>query len=77
MTKTPDNFTERAKVVQQQLGLLQEEPAHELGVSFSMINRWKNSKTVPFKLTRKQFEVFCKLMAEQGKLKLDNKDTHT
>lgn len=76
MAKAPENFAETVKEVRQQLGLSQEELAHELGVSFSTINRWENSKTVPFKLARRQFEAFCKRMVGQGKLKLDNKDIH-
>ena len=77
MAKAPENFAETVKEVRQQLGLSQEELAHELGVSFSTINRWENSKTVPFKLARRQFEAFCKRMAGQGKLNLDNKDIHS
>lgn len=72
MAKAPEHFAETVKEVRQQLGLSQEELAHELGVSFSTINRWENSKTVPFKLARRQFEAFCKRMAEQGMLNLDN-----
>lgn len=68
MAKAPENFAETVKEVRQQLGLSQEELAHELGVSFSTINRWENSKTVPFKLARRQFEAFCERMKEQGKL---------
>lgn len=68
MAKAPENFAETVKKVRQQLGLSQEELAHELGVSFSTINRWENSKTVPFKLARRQFEAFCDRMKEQGKL---------
>ncbi|WP_200177304.1 helix-turn-helix domain-containing protein [Ectothiorhodospira shaposhnikovii] len=71
MAKAPENFAETVKEVRQQLGLSQEELAHELGVSFSTINRWENSKTVPFKLARRQFEAFCVRMKEQGKLKHD------
>ena len=74
MVKAPENFAETVKGVRQQLGLSQEELAHELGVSFSTINRWENSKTAPFKLARRQFEAFCKRMSGQGKLNLDNKD---
>lgn len=73
MAKAPENFAETVKEVRQQLGLSQEELAHELGVSFSTINRWENSKTVPFKLARRQFEAFCKRMAGQGKLLMGNK----
>ena len=76
MAKTPENFAEMVKEVRRQLGLSQEELAHELGVSFSTINRWENSKTVPFKLARRQFEAFCERMTEQGKLKLNNKVIH-
>jgi len=68
MAKAPENFAVMVKEVRQQLGLSQEELAHELGVSFSTINRWENSKTVPFKLARRQFEAFCERMKEQGKL---------
>jgi ribosome-binding protein aMBF1 (putative translation factor) len=71
MAKAPENFAETVKEVRQQLGLSQEELAHELGVSFSTINRWENSKTVPFKLARRQFEAFCVRMKEQGKLTHD------
>jgi putative transcriptional regulator len=77
MAKAPENFAETVKEVRRQLELSQEELAHELGVSFSTINRWENSKTVPFKLARRQFEAFCKRMAEQNRLKLDNKDIHS
>jgi DNA-binding transcriptional regulator YiaG len=68
MANAPENFAETVKEVRQQLGLSQEELAHELGVSFSTINRWENSKTVPFKLARRQFVAFCERMKEQGKL---------
>lgn len=68
MSKAPENFAEIVKEVRQQLGLSQEELAHELGVSFSTINRWENSKTVPFKLARTQFEAFCVRMKKRGKL---------
>lgn len=47
-----------------------EALAHELGVSFSTINRWENAKTVPFKLARKQFDAFCEKLEKQQKLKL-------
>ena len=68
MAKAPENFAEIVKEVRPQLGLNQEELAHELGVGFSTINRCENSKTVPFKLARKQFEAFCERMKERGKL---------
>ncbi|HBH27470.1 MAG: helix-turn-helix domain-containing protein [Desulfofustis sp. PB-SRB1] len=74
MTRAPEHFAETVKEVNRQLGLSQEELAHELDVSFSTINRLENSSTVPFKLARRQFEAFCEWMTEQGKLELDNKD---
>jgi putative transcriptional regulator len=74
MARAPEKFAEMVKEVRQQLGLSQEEMAHELGVSFTTINRWENAKTVPFKLARGQFEAFCARMAAQGKLNLENKD---
>lgn len=70
MTKSPETFPELVKEVRRQLGISQEELAHELGVSFATINRWENGKTTPFKLARKQFDAFCEKMSKQGKLKL-------
>lgn len=69
MIRASADFPAKVKMVRQQLELSQEELAHELGVSFSTINRWENAKTVPFKLARKQFEAFCERMVKQGKLK--------
>lgn len=70
MTKNPGTFPEFVKEVRKQLGISQQELAHELGVSFATINRWENGKTTPFKLARKQFDGFCKQMTVQGKLHL-------
>ena len=58
------------KEVRRQLGLSQEELAHELGVSFTTINRWENGKTSPFKLARAQIKIFCERMTQKGKLQL-------
>ncbi|MCF6335864.1 MAG: helix-turn-helix transcriptional regulator [Spirochaetales bacterium] len=69
-----DSFPERVKKVRTTLGLSQEELAHELGVSFSTINRWENRQTKPIKLARLQFEVFCKRKIEEGKLEIEVKD---
>lgn len=68
MARAPENFAKVVKDARHQLGLSQEELAHELEVSFATINRWENAKTVPFKLARNQFEKFCARMKEQGKL---------
>ena len=69
MSSDPKKFPELVKEVRKQLGISQEELAHELGVSFATINRWENGKTTPFKLARAQFDAFCKKMMKQGKLK--------
>jgi len=60
MNRPSENFTELVKDVRRQLGLSQEELAHELGVSFATVNRWENGKTVPSKLARRQFDQLCK-----------------
>ena len=73
MTIQQDSFPERVKNVRTTLGLSQEELAHELGVSFSTINRWENRQTKPIKLARLQFESFCKRMISEGKLELEEK----
>lgn len=61
-------FSTSVKRVRNELGLSQEELAHELGVSFATINRWENGKTIPFKLARRQFEAFCNEMKKEGRL---------
>lgn len=58
------------KEIRSQLGLSQEELAHALGVSFASINRWENGKASPSKLARAQFDMFCRKMKTQGKLKM-------
>ncbi len=68
MTIQQNSFPELVKNVRTTLGLSQEELAHELGVSFSTINRWENKQTKPIKLARRQFEAFCKRMIAEGKL---------
>lgn len=70
MIESPKTFPELVKDVRRQLGISQEDLAHELGVSFATINRWENGKTMPFKLARGQFDTFCKKMAMQGRLTL-------
>jgi transcriptional regulator with XRE-family HTH domain len=77
MANEPKNFAETVHGVRHQSGISQEELAHELGVSFSTISRWENGKTIPLKLARKQFEAFRDLMAEQGRLKLENTDINS
>lgn len=60
MINKQENFPELVKDVRKQLGLSQEELAHELGVSFATVNRWENGKTIPSKLARRQIEYLCK-----------------
>ncbi len=74
MTETSRTFPELVKEVRRQLGISQEELAHELGVSFATINRWENGKTTPFKLARAQFNSFCDKMVKQGKLEFAGDD---
>ncbi len=69
MTKKLEAFPELVKKIRRQLGISQEELAHELRVSFTTVNRWENGKTTPFKLARAQFDSFCEKMVEEGKLK--------
>ncbi|MEC4686307.1 MAG: helix-turn-helix transcriptional regulator, partial [Nitrospirota bacterium] len=58
MIESPKTFPVLVREVRRQLGISQEELAHELGVSFATINRWENGKTTPFKLARAQFDAF-------------------
>ncbi len=71
MNKEAKNFPKRVKEVRRQLGLSQEELAHELGVSFATVNRWENGRTSPSKLAKASFRNFCSEMASQGKLSHD------
>ena len=73
MTESSKTFPELVREVRRQLGISQEELAHELGVSFATINRWENGKTTPFKLARAQFDAFCKKMVAAKKLRLPEK----
>lgn len=71
MNRQPENFPELVKDVRRQLGLSQEELAHALGVSFATVNRWENGKTVPSKLARNQFRMFCEQKKTQGMLVME------
>lgn len=53
-------FSEIIKTIRKQLGLTQEELAHELNVSFSTINRWENGHSIPKKLVIVYLIEFCK-----------------
>ncbi|MFA9375619.1 MAG: helix-turn-helix domain-containing protein [Lachnotalea sp.] len=53
-------FSEIVKCIRGQLGITQEQLAHELNVSFSTINRWENGHRVPQKLAMVCLIEFCK-----------------
>ena len=44
MANSPETFPELLREVRRQLGINQEELAHELVVSCATVNRWKNGK---------------------------------
>lgn len=67
---TESNFHIVLKQVRNQLHLTQTEIAHELGVSFSTVNRWENQQTKPLKLALRQFEFFCEQKIAEGVLRL-------
>ena len=48
------------RTLRKQLGLTQEEFAHEIGVTFATVNRWENKKSEPSRLALKM------LAAEAG-----------
>lgn len=52
-------FNDIVKSIRKQLGMTQEQLAHELNVSFSTINRWENGHRVPKKLTIVCLIEFC------------------
>lgn len=45
--------------IRKQLGITQEQLARELNISFSTINRWENSRTVPSRLAKMRLVEFC------------------
>ena len=48
-----ENIAEQLKALRRQYGWSQEDLAHELGVSFSTVNRWENGKAKPSRLAQK------------------------
>ena len=63
------DYAALARKVRNQLGLSQEDFAHELGVSFATVNRWENGQVKPSRLARVQIDSFCARMIAEGKLK--------
>lgn len=56
-------FNDIVKSIRAQLGITQEQLAHELNVSFSTINRWENGHRIPKKLTIAYLTEFCRYNA--------------
>jgi DNA-binding transcriptional regulator YiaG len=50
--------------------LSQEDPAHELGVSYATVNRWENGLSKFSKLARGQLDAFCERIQKEGFLVL-------
>jgi DNA-binding transcriptional regulator YiaG len=52
-------FAEKVRFVRERLRISQEELARALNVSYATINRWENSRTVPYKMAQGVFSAFC------------------
>lgn len=68
MIRPPENFREQVKKIRRQLGFSPQELAHALGVSFAMVNRWENGKTLPSKLVLLRYEQYCGNKKVRGRL---------
>jgi len=73
MVDRTKDYSTLVKRVREQLGLSQEDFAHELGVSFATVNRWENGQVKPSRLARAQIDVFYERMVEQKRLDLPNR----
>ena len=69
------SLSELVKEIRRQLSLSQEDLARHLGVSYATVNRWENGLSKPSKLAKAQLEIFCRKMANQGKLTLPEADS--
>ncbi len=49
----PDNTRSLIRTLRQQLGMTQEEFAHQIAVTVSTVNRWENAHAEPSKLAWK------------------------
>jgi len=47
------------KKIRKELNITQEQFARDLNVSFSTLNRWKNSHTAPSRLARMRLVEYC------------------
>src|SRR5262245_37384803 len=52
-TDMPENTRNLIRTLRQQLGMTQEEFAHEIAVTVSTVNRWENAHAEPSKLAWK------------------------
>jgi transcriptional regulator with XRE-family HTH domain len=52
-------YGEIVKEIRNELGITQEQLAHALDVSYSTINRWENSHSVPSKLAKIRIIDYC------------------
>lgn len=52
-------FDDIVKNIRINLGITQEQLAHDLNISFSTINRWENGRTTPSKLARMRLIEYC------------------
>ena len=53
------SFSEELKRIRQKCFLSQEALAHELGVSFSSVNRWEGGRAMPNMIAMKKIKDFC------------------
>jgi len=70
MVKDKRDYPLLLRELREQLGISQEDLAHELGVSFGTVNRWENGKVLPSKLAKKQLESFIQAMIAKGRFRL-------
>jgi len=54
-----DNTPNLIRTLRQQLGMTQEEFAHEIAVTVSTVNRWENSHAEPSKLAWKAIRLLA------------------
>ncbi|MEA4969250.1 MAG: helix-turn-helix transcriptional regulator [Candidatus Pelethousia sp.] len=52
-------LSEILKEIRRQLGITQEQLAHDLSISFSTISRWENDHTSPSRLAKIRLLEYC------------------
>ena len=53
-------FSDKVKIVREQLKLSQEKLAVMLGVSFATVNRWEKGRAMPSYKAQERFDLLCK-----------------